>query len=116
MEQQPESFARINFEGEAVEANRLNTVVYQHLGQAALYDHVFITHPNKEYGAYIWANQPPENPNFIALVGEAVSHQCEIHVNIQRVAPNDVKAFEKACIRAADEEINGLEGIPEGWE
>lgn len=106
-----ESFANINFNGEVIQATRANTVIYQHLGASALYDHIFITHPSREFGAYVWANQPPENPQFTALIGVALEAESEVHVNIQNVAPNDVKAFEKAVERA----IEDFDGVPEGW-
>lgn len=59
----------------------------------------------------VWANQPPENPQFTALLGVALEAESEVHVNIQNVAPNDVKAFEKAVERA----IEDFDGVPEGW-
>lgn len=107
-----ESFANINFNGETIQATRANTVIYQHLGASALYDHVFITHPSHQFGAYVWANQPPDNPNYEALLERAVAGQAEMHLNIQTVSPKDVQAFEKAVERA----IEDFDGVPEDWK
>lgn len=107
-----ESFADINFSGEVVKATRLNTIIYQHLGASALYDHIFIKNETRKPGGYVWANQPPNNPYYTGLVAAAVDAKCEAHVNIQSVAPGDVKAFEESVESA----IEKFETIPDDWE
>lgn len=104
-------FANINFDGERVGATRENVIIYTHLGRHALYDHVFITHPNGEYGAYVWAQHPPENPNYIQLALAAEEHQAEMHLNIQEPSPKDVEAFIKVTTRDLEEFK-----IPEDWK
>lgn len=106
-----ESFADINFNGEVVKATRLNTILYQHLGSSALYDHIFIKNELRKTGGYIWANEPPNNPYYKSMVAAAVEAQCEAHVNIQTVAPGDVSAFEEAVESA----IENFDGVPEDW-
>jgi hypothetical protein len=97
-----ESFAEISFgEDKTVKATVENTVVYSHAGDNELYDHVFIS-LNEEQGAYIWAQIPPDNEQFLALAEAAVKSGVELHVNIQRVSKNDAKAFGRAAIRDID--------------
>ena len=107
-----ESFADINFSGEVVKATRLNTILYQHLGASALYDHIFIKNETRKTGGYIWENQPPNNPYYETLIAAAVEAECEAHVNIQKVAPGDVKAFEEAV----EASIEQFDGVPEDWQ
>ena len=105
-------FADIDFGGEVVKATRENTLLYQHIGAAAIYDHIFVIHPTNKSGGYIWANQPPKNPMFEAMEPLVVKHDCELHVNIQTPAPNDIEAFNRAVSAAIEE----FDGVPEGWE
>lgn len=104
-------FAEINFDGEIVGATRDNTVVYTHLGKSALYDHVFINHPNGEVGAYVWAQSPPENDNFVKLLDAARKHECIMHVNLQQPSEQDRKAFIKSITR----DVENFNSVPEDW-
>ena len=98
-----EKFANINLpDGESYDATRANTSVYNHYGKGELYDHVFVQ-LDGDKGAYVWAQIPPENPAFTALASAAVEAGCETHINIQKVAEGDLRAFGKAAIRDIDE-------------
>lgn len=110
MSEQLNEFAYINFDGETVAATRENTIIYMHLGRNALYDHVFVTWSEREIGAYIWAQEPPENPNFVALLHAAEENECEMHVNIQSPSERDVEAFGKAAMRSMS-----FDEVPKEW-
>lgn len=100
MSKSPE-FAKITFgDGEKVSATRDNTTLYNHFGELALWDHVFITKDAEEgIGGYVWAQQPPDNPAYIALAPLAVENGCELHLNIKAVPESDVESFNKAATK-----------------
>ena len=93
-----ESFADINFSnGETVKASRHNMSLYTHFGKGALYDHLWVKR-DKDFGSYIWAQHPPENPSYALLAPIAVENDIEMHINIQKVSEDDLKAFGKAAM------------------
>lgn len=101
-----ESFANLSFsDGEKIEANRHNIILYRHFGRGALYDHLWVRRDDT-HGAYIWAQQPPENPAYATLAPVAVENEVEMHLNIRKVAECDLKAFGRAA-------MGDLEQIPE---
>jgi len=96
-----EHFAKVTFGDEVVKATRHNTIVYTHYGTSEVYDHVFIKR-DEEYGGYVWAQYPPENPVYTQLAALAVQNGAETHLNIQTVSEGDVKAFGKQALKDLD--------------
>ena len=93
-----ETFATLNFsDGEHIDATRQNTSLYSHIGKGALYDHVWVKRDDNT-GAFIWAQQPPNNPAYEALAPVAIKNGVEMHINIRKVAESDLKAFGRAAM------------------
>lgn len=93
-------------EGE-VEMTRENTSLYTHLGQLAVYDHLFTTFPvdGEIGGAYLWSH----HPQFKELAKLALEHGCIGHINLQEVNPTDQDSY----VRHATVDLGDT--IPEAW-
>ena len=104
-----EHFAIINFQGEQIKATRLNTSLDQHFGRGALYDHIWVHKDDSNAGGYIWKEQPPDNPAYTLLAPAVVDNNCEMHLNVQKAAECDLKAFGKAAL------ADSQDYFPESW-
>ena len=106
-----EHFANLNFpNGESIKVTRDMARLYTHLGNGALFDHVFIVTDEEELkGVYVWAQIPPDNPTYLGLAPAVVENGCELHVNLGKVATNDRTAFEKYAVGEIPDEV------PEEW-
>lgn len=106
-----ESFARLNYGDEHIDATEDNTEVYSHnpkiidaLGSLASRDHVFI-HLNETSGAYVWRH----NPFYEDLVRLALEHEVPVMANLRKVAECDQQAFERSLLADIGD------GIPDDW-
>lgn len=102
-----ETFAYVNAGGERHEANAENTSVYQHLGNLALYDNVFVQISDKS-GIYIWKH----NDGYEDIATSAVEHGATLHLNLREVSEIDLKAYDKFVLA----DLEKSQGIPENWE
>lgn len=100
-----EPFAKIRAEEGEFEMRRDNTSLFRHLGNYALYDHVFVV-VGEDAGIYIWRT----HPNYDEVSTLAVENECALHLNIPEVADCDRRTYEKH--NTAD--LGDF--IPEGWE
>ena len=106
-----EVFGRISAEGEIVELDNNNTQIYTHLGRLAIYNHIFvIINEEDRIGCFIWAEQPPANPNYTLLYQLAMDNECVAFMNIKQVSDADMTQFEAS----ASSDLDG--GIPDDWE
>lgn len=102
-EHEPIHFGNLNLpDGEKLKVTTENTILYNHLGRLSLFDHLFIQIEDDK-GLFIWAQIPPDNPNYLALAPSAVEHGCELRLNIREVAEGDREMFEKHSITDLDE-------------
>ena len=99
-----ESFARIEAHGENIELDRSNSSLYLHLGRLAIYDHLYVEHP--QGGIYFWRH----NEHFDSLLDGAVDAKCTVHFNLQEVS----KADEDAYYSHAMADLGDYP--PEGWD
>jgi hypothetical protein len=102
-----EGFARITINGEAHEVHQGNASVFRHLGNAALYDHVFIV-VNENDGAYIWRH----NEAHEELEALASQNGCPLHLNLPEASDLDKTNYEKHVLA----DLSNTDGVPEGWE
>ena len=100
-----EVFAHLNFpNGERIEVTRDMARLYTHLGNYAVYDHVFIiTDQEALKGTYIWAQIPPDNPTYESLAPAVATNGCELHIQLRKPSKEDVKNFEKHASTDEDE-------------
>jgi hypothetical protein len=89
-------------DGEKLEVTTENTILYNHPGRLSLFDHLFIQMGEKK-GLFIWAQIPPDNPNYVALAPAAVENGCEVRVNLREVAEGDMEMFEEYSLSDIDE-------------
>jgi hypothetical protein len=100
-----EHFANLNLpDGEKLPITDRNIILYRHLGAAAVYDHLFVT-VDGERGLFIWAQQPPDNPNYLALAPLAVKNEAELHINIHEPAQGDIDTFNRHALEDLDQEF-----------
>lgn len=103
-----EAFGKLTFNGGGeYEARQDNLRLYKHIGHFAVYDHIFL-YTEENTGIYIWAQIPPDNPNFTNLEPHLIDNSCELHINIQEPAQSDIDAFERHATSDIDE-------IPKDW-
>ena len=106
-----EVFGRIDLGDETIDLNNDNTQVYTHLGYLAVYNHVFVLiDKEKHVGCFIWAQQPPDNPNYTKVAQAALDHDCQAYLNMKEATDGDIAQFEKS----ASSDLDG--GIPDDWK
>jgi len=100
-----EVFANLKFpNGETIEVTPDMARLYTHLGNYAVYDHVFIiTDQEKLKGLYVWAQIPPDNPTYEALAPAVATNDCELHIRLRTPSEQDVTAFENHAKGDEDE-------------
>jgi hypothetical protein len=90
-----------------------NTSLYTHIGEAAMYDHVFVqTGEGEEQstGMYIFRH----NDAFQSIKKHMKRHRFPLHLNNQDVAACDADAFERVIERST-EDLEALGHVPEEW-
>jgi len=107
MEQEPS--LKLNLSSGEFVVTRINTTVYRHMGQYALYDHVFFNiDPENKSGAYMFRNSPA----YERISDFVTKNNFPAHVNLLDVAVADREAFD----RMMDAEVADVEsGVPEEW-
>ena len=100
---------RIGTDDGELTATRDNASLFMHLGEDALYDHVFIVDDEKEAGFYIFRY----NAAFPAIAKHMRKNHYPLHMNIRGAAECDKKAYDKAVDRMTREVDNWT--IPDDW-
>jgi len=95
----------LNFpSGEKIEVQKDMARLYTHLGNYAVYDHVFIVTDEEEAtGIYLWAQIPPDNPVYNKIAPVVVENECEMHQYVRKPMETDINAFEKHASTDEDE-------------
>lgn len=105
-----EPVINIRADGETVEARRENTTLYTHLGQLALYNHVFVvTDEEAPAGFYIWA---AFHNNFDQIAQYMFENDYPMHLNMQGLSQLDLDAFDRHVTMTCADVDNG---VPENW-
>lgn len=104
-----EPVARLTINGEDHEMRRDNSSLFTHLGELAMYDHVFVQYEEGEsMGAYIFR----QNDVFGVLAKYMWENNYTMHLNLTDVADCDVSAFN----RSLEQQTGDLDGgIPDDW-
>lgn len=98
----------ITLDKEPFQMTRRNTMLFTHIGEAALYDHVFFSKGETEdgwRGAYLWKN----HPSYEQLVDFMVNHAYPLRLNNVEAAQCDQDAYWSSQLSDLDK------GIPEDW-
>lgn len=111
-EPKPESFGELAFsDGEVVPLTADNIKLYTHMGKLAIYDHLWAVLDDKESkGVYIWAQDPPDNQQYLDLASVAVQHGIEMHIHQRYVSDGDKAAFDSRAL------ADSGDFFPESWE
>ena len=105
--QQP--FAHVTAGEQRFEARQDNTSVYKHLGQYAIYDHVYIVVSEEPpAGLYVWNHYE----GYKELADEAMKALCVTHLNIPEPAPMDVEKY----IAVTLSDLEETETFPDDWD
>jgi hypothetical protein len=99
-----ESFGHFNIEGKRHEMDERNTSIYMHMGELAVFDHLF-TKISENSGAYIWRHSSV----FEDLLELAVERGCAMHVNLREVSKQDERVYMEQALGDLGDTI------PEGW-
>ena len=113
-----EPFMRMTVNGREHDATPSNTALYHHLGEAALYNHIFTfvevemgEGKTRKVGAYIFQRLMPDVHAFMAeYMGE---NMYPAHINLREASEMDVRAFEGQVHALAEGELNA--GVPTDW-
>jgi hypothetical protein len=93
-------------DGSEQRMDRENSALFTHLGNLAMYDHVFVlTNEEASTGAYIFRHSPV----FERLAAYMVSELFPQHLNRVDVAECDMQAFEAVLKQEVPDEL------PEDW-
>jgi hypothetical protein len=87
-----------------------NTSLFTHVGEAAMYDHIFVQTGEQETGLsgmYIFRH----NEAFKAIKKHMIRNRFPLHLNQQEAAECDVSAFDRALERAMDD----TDYLPDDW-
>ena len=98
-----EKFGSFKAGGKRYEMTPDNTSVYLHMGELAVFDHLFTT--METYGAYIWR----DSKSFEDLVELATDAGCALHVNLRKVSELD----ERVYMQQATSDLGDT--MPENW-
>jgi len=90
------------------EATRHNTSMFRHMGELALYDHVFFADEEESKGTYLFS----VHPAFEEVTGFMEENGYPAHINLQEVADCDREAFDELIEREASE---ADDGVPADW-
>lgn len=97
-------FGEVPVGDEIVELRGENVTLYRHLGNYAVFDHMFVR-IGEDSGAYLWRT----HTQFHEFATLAVDHDALLVLNIPEVSPADEKAY-------MGHNLSDLEDtIPEGW-
>ena len=101
----------LNIGDTTFEMTRLNSSLFTFLGEAAIYNHVFLVHEQEEtraVGTYVWSHHEAYN----GLAGFIVEHSFPMHLNMLQVADCDVDAYDNAI---ASQMSDVGDSFPEDW-
>lgn len=116
----------LHLNGREHEATPRNTALYHHIGEAALYNHVYtfmeqdrnpltgdIIEPNRRrrVGAYIFQRLMPDA--YADMSQYMAENNYPAHINLLEAAEVDIKAFDAHVHAMAEDELEG--GVPEDW-
>ena len=90
-----------------------NTSLFTFMGEAALYDHVFMkrerNEQNQVIGNFVFANG--KQPHIYEyLMNFIIAEDYPIHMNIREAAECDIAAFEREMFEGFED------GIPDNWD
>lgn len=105
-----EPVARLDFGGEEREMTRHNSALFTHLGELAMYDHIFVQFDeqgNDQFGAYIFR----QNDSFNTLAQFILEHDFPMHLNATEVSDCDRDAFD----RSIEKEASDSDFLPDDW-
>jgi hypothetical protein len=104
---------RLDTQNGELELRPDNTSLFTHVGEGAMYDHVFVQTGEDEgrmSGSYIFRHAEV----FKAIKKHMIRNRFPLHLNMQQPAQCDMDAFDHALDQATGD-VQELDGFPEDW-
>src|SRR5690349_1046612 len=95
--------------GETLIATPENASLFRHIGESAMYDHVFIVDEEESHGYYVF----PFSRSFETIADYMIENGFPLHLNQREAAECDRKAYDGAVDRMT-REVDNWE-IPADW-
>ena len=101
----------ITIGSEPFEMRRDNTSLFTHLGELAMYDHVFFVRNEEEdgfRGTYLFR----QAQGFKEIVEFMAEHEYPAHLNMLEVSDSDRQAWENFMYK----DLRSLDSLPDEWD